>query len=202
MAARVGLFGGTFDPVHKGHVSIVGSFLISGRIDELWVLPSPCPPHKDNSEITSYKHRRNMLELAFEQFDGVEICDVEKNLPQPAYTIRTIRYLKKKYPETIFYLCIGEDSLEEFHTWHKPDEIIEECELLVAGRPGSTKKNAEQTYVDQATFVNHEPVDISSTKLRAMIAGAGHRYQSWIPQRVQEYIIKHGLYTEDTNEAL
>ena len=101
---RIGLFGGTFDPVHNGHISIVRSFLQSGYIDELWILLTPVPPHKLNKEHVSYEHRKEMLHLAFQDIDRVRISTIEQTLPKPSYTVQTVTHLAQKYPEDEFLL--------------------------------------------------------------------------------------------------
>lgn len=194
MAKRVGLFGGTFDPVHAGHVSLVNSFLDSGIIDELWILPSPDPPHKTDKQITPFEHRKKMLQLVFAHTDKVRVNDLELKLPLPSYTIQTIQYLKQKFPETTFYLCIGGDSLVNFESWYKPDKIIEECELLVAERPDNKKEDMRQNFLEKARFVKHTPVEISGTELRKRLKNDGESITSDIPEAALTYIQENGLY--------
>lgn len=195
MAEKIGLFGGTFDPVHNGHVAIVDSFLNSGYIDELWIIPAPSPPHKSTESITEYEHRKKMLQLVFSNRDCIHINDIEQKLTLPSYTIQTIRFLKQKYANSTFLLCIGEDSLVDFDSWYKPDEIIEECSLLVARRPGSSTEGVKQEYLQKTQFVDHEPVDISSTKLRELLATSPDKAASNIPKVAMNYIREQGLYS-------
>ena len=107
MSKRIGLFGGSFDPVHFGHQKIVKSFLESGRLDALWVLPTASPPHKSDKALTPYPIRYQMAEAAFRGWTGVENSRVEEDLPFPNYTLQTVRYLKKMYPDNTFVLCMG-----------------------------------------------------------------------------------------------
>ena len=93
MQRRIGLYGGTFDPVHLGHISLVRSFLNSGHIDLIWILLAPNPPHKEHSNITEYSHRKSMLQLAFSSFKNIEILDIETELPKPSFSYQTIEYL-------------------------------------------------------------------------------------------------------------
>ncbi|MFH5833889.1 nicotinate (nicotinamide) nucleotide adenylyltransferase [Halalkalibaculum sp. DA3122] len=196
MPDRIGLFGGTFDPVHAGHVAIVESFLESGLIDELWVIPAPTPPHKTDQHITSFEHRKRMLEQAFDHIKGVRITDIEERLPQPSYTIHTIQYLKQKYPEKKFYLCIGEDSLADFSSWYKPEKIVQICDLLVAERPDSNSRDQQNNFLENARFVKHTPVDISSTELRERLKEDGKSLEKDLPPDVLSYIRDNDLYND------
>ncbi|MDX1672597.1 MAG: nicotinate (nicotinamide) nucleotide adenylyltransferase, partial [Balneolaceae bacterium] len=170
MRHGIGLLGGTFDPVHNGHLAIARSFLSHTLIEQLWVILSPDPPHKTDLPRAPFERRLEMLEAAFGEFNGVKISTIEQNLSRPSYTIQTVRHLKKKYPEQPFYLCIGEDSLREFHTWYRYRDLLKECELLVARRPGLSSEDVDQEIMDRAHFVDHQPVEVSSTEIRNRIA--------------------------------
>lgn len=189
----IGLLGGTFDPVHNGHVSIARSFADSVYIDELWVLLTPAPPHKNHQSIASYRHRKKMLELAFENQNNIFISDVEASLPEPSYTIHTVEYLKKKYPETVFYWCIGEDSLVNFTSWYKWQNILKQVSLLVASRPDVDKKKPASISSSNIKWVDHEPVNISSTRLRDKLK-KGEKTDFLLPPKVMAYIKKNNLY--------
>ncbi|MCH2448780.1 MAG: nicotinate (nicotinamide) nucleotide adenylyltransferase [Gracilimonas sp.] len=194
MAHRVGLFGGTFDPVHNGHVSIAQSFLDSGNIDELWVLLTPYPPHKQEKKTTSYQTRLDMLEAAFAGMEKVKINTIENSLPKPSYSVQTIRYLKKEYPDTTFFYCMGEDSLAKFHTWKFYDEILEECDLLVAQRPGVFHEETQDDILAHTRFVPHTPLDISSSDIRDE-AKKGKSIQNMVPEEVALIIENEQLYS-------
>lgn len=193
MPTEVGLMGGTFDPVHNGHVSIAKSFVESGLIDELWILLTPYPPHKKNEDHSDYSLRLEMLKNAFEGFSNLKISTIENKLPKPSYTVRTIRYFKKKHPDKRFYFCMGEDSLSQFHNWKKSDEILEECNLLVAHRPEATHEDVDPEILSKVRFVDHEPVDISSTMIRKRLR-AGKSISELVPDKVNEIIEKKNLY--------
>lgn len=194
MSARVGLFGGTFDPVHNGHTTIASSFLNSNHIDELWILLTPYPPHKQDESHTNYSIRLRMLEAAFSGCKGVTVSDVEQKLPKPSYSIQTIKYLKAQYPDAEFVFCMGEDSLAQFHTWRDYQEILQECDLLVAKRPGVSHQQVESSILDHVQFVDHEPLDISSTDIREQIK-AGDSVADLVPEKVLKIIEKEQLYS-------
>jgi len=188
--SRRGIFGGTFDPVHTGHIHSALSFLNSGLIDDLLVLLTPDPPHKDTSGRTPYHHRLEMLRLAFNGVHNVIVSDLETTLPQPSYTLQTVDYLTQANPDTLFYLCIGQDSLSAFHTWYKYEEILAKTDLLVAERPGYPTDQLAETIRESVIFVNHEPVDISSTRIR----NRSHAINYHTPQAVIDYILENQLY--------
>ena len=189
---RIGILGGSFDPVHFGHLRIAESFLRSGLIEKLLVIPAPTPPHK--AEIrTDFTHRIEMLKLAFQDWDGVEISDLEMKLPAPSYTVQTIQYLQQENPENIYFLCLGEDSLIHFHTWHRYKEIIEKVPLLVAERPGFDSSLVDQQLLENAVFVDHTPYDVSSSEIRETKESRNELKS--ILKSVKEYIETHNLYS-------
>ena len=167
---KVGLFGGTFDPVHNGHISIARSFIDSGNIEELWILLTPNPPHKIDGDQVKYTTRLSMLKKAFEGID-----------------------VSKEYSNYVFYFCMGEDSLAQFHTWKFFKEILEEADLLVAKRPGNEHKKVLPEILSQTTFVSHLPVPISSSEIRTAVA-KGNDVKTLVPPEVLELIVKEHLY--------
>ena len=190
---RIGLFGGSFDPVHNGHIEAVNSFLASGLIDEIWILLTPVPPHKPDQKKTDFEHRYNMLKLAFQESDNTKISDIEKDLPKPSYTLQTIDHLKKQHSEYTFFLCLGEDSLQSFHKWHKFEEILDECTLMVVDRPGADHSGVDSKILEKTVFVDHKPMNISSTEIRQSPETSTLVN---LPDEVQNYIQKNNLYTD------
>lgn len=187
---RIGILGGTFDPVHCGHLRIASSFLQSGLVDKLLILLSPIPPHKQEQEQTDFTHRLEMLKLAFREIEKVWISDMEKDLEKPSYTLQTLQYLQEKHPETLFYLCIGEDSLQHFNQWYKYEEILDRVDLIVAERPGYDRSKVDRNILEHAIFVEHQPYDISSTKIRNRKSNLNED----VPDAVADYIKEHQLY--------
>lgn len=191
MRDRIGIFGGSFDPVHNGHISVIKSFLNSHLLDRIRVLLTPYPPHKKSDQQSSYQHRLNMLEIAVKNLKNVDISDLETRLPQPSYTLQTIDYLKTNEPDNLFFLCIGEDSVVNFSEWYRFEEILKKVTLVVAERPGFDKRNVSADILEKTIFVEHTPVNISSTEIRKGKAGNG---ENALPEEVKMYIKKHGLY--------
>ena len=191
---RIGLFGGTFDPVHNGHLSIAESFLNSGKIDRLWVLLTPFPPHKDDENHASYALRLEMLKVVFGEMDSVSILTIENELPKPSYSYNTIRHLiEVNNPDYEFFFCIGEDNLAKFHTWKFHEKILDQVGLLVANRPGSDYSKVKNYILEKTTFVNHEPLDISSSEVKEEI-GNIDLIKKMLPEKVLDIIQKEALY--------
>lgn len=193
---RIGIFGGTFNPVHNGHVSIANDFLESGSINALWIFLNPSPPHKENEPFAPYRLRLKMLQKAFESFDNAFVSDLETDLPTPSYTIQTLSYLTDTYPHYSFFLCIGRDSYLSFKSWHRWQDILERCRLLVADRPIENEKDKQIDLELSAytNFIEHQPVDISSTQVRNR-AGQGKSISDLVPPAVAEIINEEQLYT-------
>jgi nicotinate-nucleotide adenylyltransferase len=189
--SRIGLFGGTFDPVHNGHVEITQAFLNSELIDQIWVIPAAYPPHKVQTSA-DYQHRVNMLKIAFEDIYDVIVNTVESALPKPGYTLQTLQYLLKSNADKEFFLCIGSDSLLDFSTWYRYQDILMIAKLLVANRPGSIIDNVSEDILDKSYIIDHKPINISSSNIRKSLAES--RDSRDIPINVLNYILNHSLY--------
>tara|TARA_R110000868_G_scaffold304437_26_gene565486 strand:+ start:20143 stop:20739 length:597 start_codon:yes stop_codon:yes gene_type:complete len=197
MSRRIGLFGGTFDPVHKGHVSIAHSFLQSEIIDQLWVLLTPFPPHKKGEEHVSYSIRHEMLEVAFSEVENLSIMTIENELPKPSFSFNTVKHLKELHPEVTFFFCMGEDSLSKFHTWKHHGELIKEVPLLVAQRPGANHFEVEKYILERTTFVEHTPINVSSSKIKELI-NSQDQLLELLPKKVLDIILEESLYKKNT----
>lgn len=189
----VGLLGGSFDPVHNGHLAIAKSFLESKFITHLWILPAPDPPHKTGQMLCDFQSRCKMLQSAFRHLNNVEIKDIENRLSRPSYTIQTLEYVKDQYPDYNIYLCMGEDSVADFKQWKNWEKILKFCELLVARRPSDQSLNLDPDVAGKTHFIDHQPVDISSTDIRKCIA-EGKDISGLVPEQVEKIIKKANLY--------
>lgn len=189
----IGLLGGSFDPVHKGHVAICRSYLKSRYIKKLFIVLTPDPPHKPDRELTDFNHRLKMLNLALKDIEHLEVSDLEKKLPEPSYTVNTVKFFNKEYPGTPLYLCIGEDSYREFTGWYHWEEIIESCTLLVARRPDSADNHLPKQLIENAKFIEHEKIAISSSEIRNRLK-QGKDVSQYLPDEIISYIREHHLY--------
>ena len=190
---RIGIYGGSFNPIHKGHTELAASIVQQGLVDELWLLVSPLNPLKSGevSDIAEYGHRLRMAQLATERIEGVKVSDFERHLPVPSYTVTTLGELRKAYPEHEFTLVIGADNWEQFPRWYRADEIIEKYRVLIYRRPGC---EIEETSLPASVHVVDTPLfDISSTQIRTSIAD-GMPLTKWVDRKVLTYIKRHHLY--------
>lgn len=190
---RIGIYGGSFNPIHKGHTQLAASIVEQGLVDELWLLVSPLNPLKSGevSDIAEYEHRLKMAELATEGIQGVKVSDFERHLPLPSYTVKTLAALREAYPKHEFVLVIGADNWERFPCWYRADEIIEKYQILVYRRPGC---EMDETVLPPSVQVVETPLyDVSSTEIRASVK-KGRMMRRWLDSRVARYIKEKGLY--------
>ena len=189
--------GGSFDPPHYGHLAIAESFLGSGRVDQLWILVTPQPPHKPDQIDTPFSTRLEMTKIAFQNQPLISVHATEQQLSPPHYTIHSLRYLRAQHPGYQFLLCIGEDSFASFTSWYQYREILEIAELLVAQRPDSESEHQIPIEIEErAFFIDHRPVDISSTEIRRRIR-EGVAVDALLPDEVISVIAQKRLYRHD-----
>src|SRR5262249_15510073 len=128
---KVGIFGGTFDPVHLGHLIMAEQCREQAELDEVWFVPAARPPHKQERTLTPFAQRVEMLALAIAGMPAFRVDELEKDRPGPSYTVETLQALHERYPDTQFSLLVGSDSLPDLPGWKNPKRIIELAELLV-----------------------------------------------------------------------
>jgi nicotinate-nucleotide adenylyltransferase len=200
---RIGVLGGTFDPVHYGHLVIAEEVYAALQLTEMVFVPAGQPPHKTNVEITAAEHRLKMLALAIASNPHFTISRVDLDRPGPSYTVDMLQLLRKLWGEhTAIYFIIGGDSLEDLLSWHNPSGILEQLTHLVAvRRPGHSES---ETYYDwletrlpgimqRLLVVDAPQFDISATDLRQRVSeGRPIKYQT--PESVESYIVQYGLY--------
>ena len=200
---RIGLIGGTFDPVHYGHLVIAEEVRFTCKLDDMVFVPAGQPPHKQGEVITPAHHRLAMLELAIASNAHFSISLVDMHRSGPSYTVETLQLLHQQWSQQAeLYFVIGWDSLEEFHTWHDSAGILAELTYLVAvHRPGYTAEpeymaamEARLPLLKQRLLTIPAPqLEISATELRQRIAeGRPIKYQ--IPEAVEQYIVQYKLY--------
>lgn len=186
----IGILGGSFNPVHIGHM-MIASYLTQWKIvDKVWLTLSPRNPLKDSSELISDLKRLSMLKIACAGSPDIEICDIELSMPRPSYTISTLRVLAKRYPTKRFRLIIGSDNWNIFKQWKESDEILEKFGVIVYPRPG---KPVSDTLVDGMEVVHPPLIELSSTFIRNALA-KGRNMNSFLPPGVYDYIIQNDLY--------
>ena len=197
------LFGGTFDPIHHGHLIVSLAVAEQLKVDRVELIPAGVPPHKPDSPVTSAEHRLRMTQLAVNGDLLFDVSDCEVKRPGPSYTLDTVRRYRKTYgPDAALYWLIGADSLPELPTWHKPSEIAAECILVTAARegtdPGDLAYLADTFTPEQIDSIRRHilptpRVDMSSTEIRRRVA-AGRPIRYFVPRPVQKYIEENNLY--------
>ncbi len=194
---RIGIYGGSFNPVHRGHTALAKSLVRQELVDEVWLLVSPLNPLKasDTHEERqpTYDQRLRMVQIATSEVRGVVASDFERTLPLPSYTITTLRELTKKHPEHEFSLIIGADNWQRFSRWYKHEEILHDYSLIVFHRPGYEVPTTELPREANVRFANTPLYDISSTEIRSRIKN-GHDTKGILNKKVLLYIKNHLLY--------
>lgn len=190
MAKIVGIFGGSFNPVHKGHVMLAQFLSQSQYLDEVWLTLSPQNPFKESNDLLDDNHRLAMLHIATEGVEGVGVCDIELSMPRPSYTINTLAKLSQQYPENEFRLVIGGDNWNLFDRWKDYQRIIDEYGVVVYPRPGYELKPIRDKNV---VIVEAPLADVSSTVIRDEIV-TGKDVSDMLHKGVWDYIKKNNLY--------
>lgn len=189
---RIGIFGGTFDPIHRTHVAIGRRALSYSKLDRVLFVVAADPPHKGSENITSADLRYAMVEAALEEEPGLEPCDIELHRAGPSYTADTVKALRERYPDAEFLLIVGEDSLVDLPNWYKTRDILDEVNLLVLPRPG-TQVPVSEALKGRYEMLPFEKSDISSTEVRSRLS-AGKRADDALPPAVQQFVTEKGLY--------
>jgi len=191
---KVGIFGGTFDPIHHGHLITAQSVREIRKLDKIIFIPAYISPHKTNVKTSSPEDRLNMIKISIEGVDFFEVSDYEIKKHDVSYTVDTLREFKKFYDE--IELIIGYDNIFKFYTWKEPDEIMKLAKVLVLKRKSSQPIEFIDKYVKQATFVQTRGIEISATDIRHRVH-QGLPIHYLVPKAVEQYIIEHKLYKEE-----
>lgn len=204
---KIGILGGTFNPVHNTHIEMARTALSSVNLSEVWMMPAKIPPNKIGMDITADHHRYNMLKLALENETGIFPSDFELLRNDISYTSDTLILLRKKHPDTEFYLIIGGDSVLYLEEWHEPQTIFDNVQILYISRVGDESEECRLHIenVLKKSFINvrmselpFDISDISSTDIRKKIAkGEKESSKLNINKKVMDYILRHGLYKEN-----
>lgn len=196
---KVGIFGGSFDPIHNGHIRLAEYVLANTDLDEVWLMVSPLNPLKPQGYVATDEQRLDMARLAVEGIPGVKVSDFEFSLPIPSYTYNTLVRLKEAYPDIDFTLIIGGDNWAHFDRWRNPQEILDEFGVIVYPRPGEEiPLSLNSSHLTLLTDAPEMPV--SSTQLRELIGTHGSCLDvpsivGLLPEKVLDYIDRNNLYS-------
>lgn len=199
---RIGVFGGTFDPVHLAHLILAEQCREQARLDQVWFIPAARPPHKQERALTPFGQRVEMLALAIAGQPAFRINELEKDRPGPSYTADTLAELRRANPDAEFFLLIGSDTLVDLQHWHEPASVAELATLLIVNRPDAPAMEIESL----ARTIGLQPnvplryqrismplIEISSRDLRQR-AAAGNSLRYLVPRAVEAYIVDKHLY--------
>ena len=192
---RLGVFGGTFDPPHVGHVSVVSELLKSGALDEILWIPARLPPHKPTNALTSPTLRLEMARAAIAGCAHQRVSDMELSREGPSYTVDTLRTLRSECPEATAVLIMGTDQFAELADWHQPDEVVRLAEVCVLPRGGVEFSGAEPRLEVVWSAADVTPVDVSSSEVRKRVR-EGQPYRHLVPDGVADIIERENLYVE------
>ena len=196
---RIGIFGGSFDPIHTGHAIIAQYMISSGLVDRLWFMVSPVNPLKvDKEQQVADTDRLRMVEMVSHPMDGVETSAFEFTMPRPSYTIDTLNALQAKFPDDEFYLVTGGDNWQIFNKWRNSEEILAKYHLLIYPRLGY-EVTIPVELQDRVKLVDAPIIELSSTEIRQRLAN-GKSVRYYVPDEVMGYIERHHLYTNKNKE--
>lgn len=189
---KIGLYFGTFNPIHIGHLIIANHMAEHSDLDQIWMVVTPHNPHKQKSTLLDDHHRFEMVYLATEEYAKIKPSDVEFKLPQPNYTVNTLAHLQEKYPQHEFSLIMGEDNLNSLHKWKNYEVILQNHHIYVYPRLASGDIDAQ--------FINHEKIhrvgapviELSSTFIRESIKNKKN-VVPMLPEKVWKYV-EHNLF--------
>lgn len=187
------VYGGTFDPIHFGHLILANYIKEELDVDKFIFIPSFLPPHKTNKTHTPFDHRLKMLELAIGNSDDFLISDIEYKRKGLSYSHITIDELREHYSPENLYFLIGGDSLRDLHQWKNPEKIMNTAKIVVVGRPGSDYSEVDQNILNKVKIIKSPLIEISSTDIRSRIK-TGKSIKYMVPEIVEKYIIENGLY--------
>ena len=188
---KTGIFGGSFNPIHNGHISLARQMKEKAGLDEVWLMVSPQNPMKRQTDLLSDEARLQMARLALKHEPGIIASDSEMHLPKPSYTWLTLQALSRDYPDRQFVLMIGGDNWAIFHRWFHADDILQNYQVVVY--PRRDERPVEKTLPAGVTIVEAELLDVSSTEIRQRIR-EGRSIQKLVPPSVAAFIKQEGYY--------
>ena len=198
---KIGIMGGTFNPIHNGHLMLAKTAKEEFQLDKIWFMPNRIPPHKEMDHSTEMtQHRVKMVELAIEPYENFVLQPYELEQADISYSYKTLEHFKATYPDDTFYFIIGADSLFAFENWVNPQRIANCCVILAAVRDAKSEQDMmpQISYLNEKfhadiRFLNMPSMEISSTEIRSSAADY-EKLLTCMPQNVAEYIKEHQLF--------
>ncbi|MFT7072822.1 MAG: nicotinate-nucleotide adenylyltransferase [Patiriisocius sp.] len=193
---KIGLYFGTFNPIHVGHLTIANYMVEFSDLDEVWMVVTPHNPHKKKSTLLDNHHRLAMVRIALEDYPKLKASNIEFDLPQPNYTVNTLTYLEEKYPEQSFCLIMGEDNLKSLHKWRNYEVLLERYHIYVYPRiSGVSKVSASVAKSTSISKIEAPIMELSSTFIRKAIKDKKN-IRPMLPQNVWEYLDEMNFYRQ------
>lgn len=193
---KIGLFFGSFNPIHIGHLILANYILEKSDMDQVWFVVSPQNPFKEKKSLLKDYNRLDMVNLALTNYPKMRASNVEFSMPKPSYTTDTLAYLKEKYPENSFALIMGEDNLKSLHKWKNSEHLIENNQIIVYPRKVETEAVAEKNpYLDHKNIhlIDAPILELSATQIREMIK-QNQNVRPMLPPEVFEYLDGSNFY--------
>jgi nicotinate-nucleotide adenylyltransferase len=190
---KIGLYFGTFNPIHVGHLTIANHMAEYSDLDQVWFVVTPHSPFKKKSSLLDNHHRYQMVDRAVEDYPNLRASDIEFNLPQPNYTINTLVYLEEKYPDYEFALIMGEDNLKSFHKWKNYEGILERHHIYVYPRISEGQRETHFDNHPKIHKVEAPIMELSSTFIRNAIK-EGKNIRPMLPEHVWSYLDEMNFY--------
>ena len=201
---KIGIYGGAFNPIHKGHIKLAEEVKAKADLDKIIIMPSGVSPHKSSNSLIDSSHRLEMCTLAFEGEDYI-ISDLEIRREGKSYTVDTVTQLKGIYPDDELYLIMGSDMLLSFHRWYRYEDILSSVTIVATTRQGDIslgelKKYSRETLRKDTLIIDFEPFECSSTQVRDTLLSGGDA-SDMLPEKVLSYITEKGLYTDEYTQV-
>ena len=190
---KIGLYFGSFNPIHIGHLILANYLAEHSDLDEIWLVVTPQNPFKDKKSLLDNASRLEMVALSLKEYDKLKPCDIEFHLPQPNYTIDTLIHLEEKYPQHIFSLIMGEDNLKSFHKWKNYEVILSRYFIYVYPRLSEGEVPVQFQDHKHIVYIKTPIIELSATAIREDIA-QGRDVRPMLPANVWNYIDKWGFY--------
>lgn len=202
---KIGLFGGTFDPIHLGHVDMIKQLCDHMALDKVYFIPAYIPPHKHKLHMTSYFHRLTMVQLAVKEERMFEVSEFESQSTKPSYTIHTVEHFKREFPEDQLFYIMGVDAFNSIEEWHHWQKLLRMTNFIVIDRPHKTlsvSKETSDVLKESSYEVFYLPLHtlpISSTMIRERLT-QHESVKEYLNNSVSQYISENHLYQQEENQ--
>lgn len=193
---NIGLYFGTFDPIHRGHINIVNFLIDNSLVEKVWFVVTPENPDKISNNLTDFIHRYEMVKIEVKNNNNLLASDVELKLERPSYTINSLRYISSAFPNNNFSLIIGEDNLVNFKKWKDYKEIMNNFKIYVYPRKTRLKRDMKLLMSNNIEMIEAPLIDLSSTNIRNIINDKNYAKQ-FISDSIYKYITTNNLYSSN-----